>query len=206
MIANSEIDWTNFNSCLLIELLGEDGISRALGVAVRNDVLLTSTDLFQKSFFKLKVYSINGTTKKSLQFEVEYFDLHPEQNVIRIKLKEKLPLGTMIYPIMKDKHNFNGKFIRLGLQKNEARKPILIQSFMNSISLNTKHIELSEAQFNPQETGSGIFIIREGQIYLVGLLSLSEACKKKYTSKSPLVLGLNEWIESSWYNRSFQKV
>jgi hypothetical protein len=203
---NCEIDWTNFNSCHVIEVFGEDGITKGLGVAVRNDILLSSTDLFQKNVFKIKIYTIVGPTKKRIQLEVECFDLHPEHDVIRIKLKEKLPLGTMIYPIMKDKNNFKGKLIRLGFVKNEStRRLVLIQSFMNSISFNKKHIELSETQFNPHETGSGIFIIREGQIYLLGLLSLKRACKKTKTSKNPLMLGLSKWVDSSWYDRSFQR-
>jgi len=202
MTTNYVIDWKNFSSCLLIESLGEDGISTGLGVAVRDNVLLTSSELFQKNVLKINVYSLIGTTKKRLQFEVECFDLHPEQDVIRIKIKQKLPSEIVIYPIMKEKNSFKGKLFRLGFNKNEAKNtPVLIQSLMNSISLNKKQIELFESQINPREAGSGIFIVRDGQIYLLGLLSLKEVCKKTKISKNPLVLGLNEWIESSWLDR-----
>jgi len=207
MTLNYEIDWKNFSSCLVIESLGEGGITSGLGVAVRDNVLLTTSDLFQKNVIKINVYSLVGTTKKQLQFEVECFDLHPEQDVIRIKIKEKLPSDMMIYPIMKDRNNFKGKLFRLSLNKAEKKRtPMLIQSYVSSISMHKKSIELFESQLNPAEAGSGIFIVRDGQIYLLGLLSLKDSCKKKKISKNPLVLGLNEWIESSWHDRNLLRV
>jgi hypothetical protein len=207
MTLNYEIDWKNFSSCLVIESLGEGGITSGLGVAVRDNVLLTTSDLFQKNVIKINVYSLVGTTKKRLQFEVECFDLHPEQDVIRIKIKEKLPSDMMIYPIMKDRNNFNGKLFRLGLNKDEKKRtPMLIQTLVSSIDSHKKSIELFEKNLNPAEAGSGIFIVREGQIYLLGLLSLKDSCKKKKISKNPLVLGLNKWIESSWHDRNLLRV
>lgn len=203
MTTNYEIDWKNFSSCLLIETFGDDGGALGLGVAVRDNIILTTSDLLQKNVLKINVYSLTGKSKKRFQYEVDCFDLHPEQDVIRIKIKEKLPPDIMIYPIMKDRNNFKGKLFRLGFNGSEKKKtPVLIQSLIRSISLNKKHIELFESHLNPAEAGSGIFIVRGGQIYLLGLFSLKDSCRKNNISKNPLVLGLNEWIESSWFDRN----
>jgi|GEM_PF-3473289 hypothetical protein len=197
-----EIDWNNFNSSFLIETFNEEGPTIGLGVAVRKDTILTSIDQFEKAIYKLKVRSLFGINKKSENLEVEGFELHPENDLIKIKLREELPNDIKIYPIIKNKNKFDGKFIRIGCKKVKGQERLtLVSPGMKSIGLGMKYMELIERRIDPMETsGGGIYMISGGQINLIAISSMRGFSKESSSTINPMVLGIHDWIESPVHN------
>lgn len=169
-----DINWDNFNSCVLIESENESSQDWAAGVAIDRETIITTTDLLNNPIFKIFIHTLN-----SQRIEAESFELHPNLDLIKIKLKSPLPLQTTIYPLLKDHRKITGNLIQLSWKRNQV--PKIINHRINSISIDQKFLIFDEKHKKSMETGSGLFQISGGQINLIALKSHS-------AEKNPLII------------------
>lgn len=207
-LAQNDIDWNNFNSSLIIEVTRPTGVFTCTGVAIKDDVLLTAAHCLDGEVLKVRVFTQSSYNPRSKSLSVKHFELHPEYNqknsnykadLARIKLADKLPESTMIYPILKNESNFKGKLLRVGFgARSNSNIRTLITPQFKSLKNAEKVLELDDMYSYSGDSGGPIFIQREGQMYLVAIhstLSYGPAGKFSY---NPLVSGQRDWIFASW--------
>ena len=205
--AQNDIDWTNFNSSLVIEVTRPEGKFTCSGVAIKDDMVLTAAHCLEGKILKIRVFTQASYNPRSKSIEAKSFDLHPEYNkeksnykadLAKIKLSEKLPESTVIYPIMKN-DNIRGKILRVGFgaRSNNNIRTLITPQFKD-IKINEKVLELDDMYSYSGDSGGPIFIQRDGQMYLAAIHStLSYGPEGKF-SYNPLVSGQRDWIFASW--------
>lgn len=200
------IDWNNFNSSLVIEVTRPSGVYTCTGVAIKKDLILTAAHCLDGEILKVRVFNQATYDPTQKSWAVSNYQLHPEYNksssnykfdLARIKLADPLPKSTMIYPILKNQHDFKGKLIRLGYG---ARSSSNIRTLVTPVfkSIKEKILELDDMFSYSGDSGGPIFLQRDGQMYLVAIHStLSYGPRGKF-SYNPLVTPQKEWINASW--------
>ena len=206
--AQNDIDWNNFNSSLVIEVTRPEGKFTCSGVAIKDDMVLTAAHCLSGEILKIRVFTQATYNPRSKSIEGKSFDLHPEYNkdksnykadLAKIKLAEKLPESTMIFPILKNETNFKGKILRVGFgaRANSNIRTLITPQFKD-IKANEKVLELDDMYSYSGDSGGPIFIQRDGQMYLAAIHStLSYGPEGKF-SFNPLVSGQKDWIFASW--------
>lgn len=206
--AQNDIDWNNFNSSLVIEVTRPEGKFTCSGVAIKDDMVLTAAHCLSGEILKIRVFTQATYNPKSKSIEGKSFDLHPEYNkdksnykadLAKIKLAEKLPESTMIFPILKNESNFKGKILRVGFgaRANNNIRTLITPQFKD-IKVTEKVLELDDMYSYSGDSGGPIFIQRDGQMYLAAIHStLSYGPEGKF-SFNPLVSGQKDWIFASW--------
>ena len=203
-----DVDWTNFNSSLVIEVTRPEGKFTCSGVAIKDDMVLTAAHCLEGKILEIRVFN-QATYSPSAKFwKAEHFELHPEYNktssnfkadLARIKLADKLPASTTIYPILKNENNFKGKLLRVGYgsrYQNNVRT--LITPQFKALKTEDKVLELDDMYSYSGDSGGPIFIQRDGQMYLVAIHStLSYGPEGKF-SYNPLVSSRKDWIFANW--------
>src|SRR5205814_1180478 len=105
------IDWSNFNSSLIIEVTRSTGVFTSTGVAINSHTILTAAHCLEGEVLKIRVSNDSVYNKKGCFWEVQSYELHPDYNseksqyrcdLAKIKLKEALPSNTTFFPIMKN--------------------------------------------------------------------------------------------------------
>lgn len=200
------IDWSNFNSCLLIEVTRPTGIYTSSAVAINENTILTAAHCLEGEVLKVRVSNESKYDPKGNFFEVESFDLHPDYNpkksnykcdIAKIKLRKSLPKDTVFFPIIKETKKLDGNFLRLGYGarfKDNVRT--LITPMIKSLRLQEKVLELSDMFSYSGDSGGPIFMQSKGQMYLVALHStLSHGPEGKH-SFNPLLSQHKKWINS----------
>jgi V8-like Glu-specific endopeptidase len=209
MVMNVEtIDWSNFNSTLLIEVTRPEGTFTCTGVAIKNDVVLTAAHCLEGSILKIRVFNQPTYNPNAKAWTVQNFEIHPDYNkensnfksdIARIKLNEELPADTVIYPILKKKNDLHGKILRLGYgARSQSNIRTLITPEFKSLRNQESVLELNDMYSFSGDSGGPIFIQRDGQMYLVAIHStLSHGPEGKF-SFNPLLSTQREWINASW--------
>lgn len=203
-----KVDWTNFNSSLVIEVTRPEGKFTCSGVAIKKDVVLTAAHCLEGKILKIKVFNSASYNPNAKSWQAKTYEIHPEYNkeksnfkadLARIKLASELPESTMIYPIIKNENNFKGKLLRVGYgARTESNIRTLITPQFKAIQPESNVLELDDMYSYSGDSGGPIFIQRDGQIYLVAIHStLSYGPQGKF-SYNPLVSSQKEWINASW--------
>lgn len=202
------IDWQNFNSSLVIEVTRPEGKFTCSGVAIKDDVVLTAAHCLEGKILSVKVFNQANYNPRSKSWKASHFELHPDYNkeksnfkadLARIKLSEKLPESTMIYPILKQNKNLQGQFLRLGYgSRSNANIRTLITPQFRSLKSGEDVLELDDMYSFSGDSGGPVFIQRDGQMYLAAIHStLSYGPEGKF-SYNPLLANQKEWIYASW--------
>jgi V8-like Glu-specific endopeptidase len=202
------VDWSNFNSSLVIEVTRPEGKFTCSGVAIKDDMVLTAAHCLEGKILKVRVFNQAAYDPTAKSWNVEHFELHPEYNksesnfkadLARIKLAEKLPSSTTIFPILKNEKNFQGKLLRVGYgARSSANIRTLITPLFKSLKNEDKVLELDDMYSYSGDSGGPIFIQRDGQMYLAAIHStLSYGPEGKF-SYNPLVSSQRDWIFATW--------
>ncbi len=201
---STDIDWSNFNSSVVIEVTRPSGKFTCSGVAISPQIILTAAHCLDGDIKEVKVFN-EATYHPSLNhFEVANFELHPEYDknksnyqadIARIQLKDKLPESTNFFPIIKKTTNINGQFIRLGFgERNQANTRTMITPLLKQVNPLQNVLELNDMYSYSGDSGGPIFMQQDGQMYLVAIHStLSYGPEGKY-SYNPLIASSTSWI------------
>jgi V8-like Glu-specific endopeptidase len=200
------IDWNNFNSSLLIEVTRPNGVFTCTGVAISKNTVLTAAHCLEGEILKIRISNEAAYNKDGFFFEVETFDLHPEydrknsnykSDLAKIKLKDELPKGTKIYPIIKKDHELGGNIIRLGFGArglNNVRT--LVTPEVRQIRSLEKVLELNDMYSYSGDSGGPVFMQHNGQLYLVAIHSTLSFGPEGKHSFNPLLSSHREWLAS----------
>lgn len=200
------IDWNNFNSSLLIEVTRPTGVFTCSGVAIDENTVLTAAHCLEGEILKVRVSMSPTYNPKEKFLQIENFDLHPEydsqksnfkSDLAKIKLKSKLPKGTIFYPIIKKDSDLNGKILRLGFGARGADNiRTLVTPELKNIHKHEKILELNDMYSYSGDSGGPVFMQKNGQMYLVAIHSTLSFGPEGKHSFNPLLSTHREWIAS----------
>lgn len=203
---NTQIDWNNFNSSLLIEVTRPSGVFTCTGVAINKNTILTAAHCLEGEILKVRISTDAAYDKKGSFLEVESFDLHPEYNrensnyrcdLAKIKIKGELPKGTKFYPIIKKDNELNGKILRLGFgARGEKNIRTLVTPELREVRKLEKVLELNDTYSYSGDSGGPVFMQNNGQMYLVAIHSTLSFGPEGKHSFNPLLSSHREWIAS----------
>lgn len=199
-----DIDWSNFNSTVVIEVTRPEGIFTSSGVAINRNTILTAAHSLEGTVLKVRV-SPAGTYNRNGKFILgESYEIHPEYNsaesnyncdLAKINLASPLPEETNYYSVMKNDRNISGNFVRIGYgARNEVNTRTMITPVFKNVSEPTKTLELHDMYSFSGDSGGPIFLQQKGQLYLVAIHStLSYGPEGKY-SFNPMLAAHRDWI------------
>jgi V8-like Glu-specific endopeptidase len=200
----SNIDWSNFNSSLLIEVTRDTGVFTSSAVAINEDTILTAAHCLEGKVLKVRVFNSACYDPKKRGYSVKSFELHPDydaeksnyrNDIAKIKLRHKLPADTNFFPIMK-KDNIDGKIVRLGFgARSDKNIRTMITPEFKKVRTHENVLELNDTYSYSGDSGGPVFLQQKGQMYLVAIHStLSFGPDGKY-SFNPLLSQHRDWIE-----------
>lgn len=200
------IDWSNFNSSLLIEVTRPTGTFTCTGVAINRNTILTAAHCLEGEILKVRVsnestYDVNGKF-----WEIESFELHPEydsktsnyrSDLAKIKLSGSLPKETKCFPIIKKDSILTGKMMRLGFGARGLQNiRTMVTPELKSIRSHEKILELNDMYSYSGDSGGPIFLQNQGQMYLVAIHSTLSFGPEGKHSFNPLLSSHREWIHA----------
>lgn len=203
-----EIDWTNLNSSLVMEVTRPEGKFTCSAVAIKDDVVLTAAHCLEGSILNIRVFNQSTYNPSDKSYKTESFEIHPDYNkdisnfkfdLARVKLAEKLPTNTIFYPILKNTRSLQGKFYRVGFgERFGTNTRTLITPELKSVETQMTVLELNDKYSYSGDSGGPIFIQNGGQMYLVAIHStLSYGPQGKF-SLNPMLSSQRDWISSAW--------
>lgn len=201
---NTSIDWSNFNSTLLIEVTRPEGVFTSSGVAINSQTVLTAAHCLEGEVLKVRVSRDMTYSQEGNFFEVASFEIHPDYDnsqsnfkfdLAKIKLKNHLPADTNFFPILKKEKDLIGKIMRLGFgARSDKNTRTLITPVFKEVHSLEKVLELNDTYSFAGDSGGPVFIQNNGQMYLVAIHStLSHGPEGKF-SFNPLVSPHRDWI------------
>lgn len=201
------IDWSNFNSSLLIEVTRSTGVFTCSGVAISESTILTAAHCLEGDVQKVRVFTQATYNPKAKFIKVKSFELHPEYDrdksnyrcdLAKIRLEGKLPADTNFYPIIKRDNTLEGKILRLGFgARSEMNTRTLITPVLKKLRKTEKVLELDDTYSYSGDSGGPVFLQKGAQLYLVAIHStLSFGPEGKY-SFNPLLSTHKNWIEAA---------
>jgi V8-like Glu-specific endopeptidase len=203
---NTQIDWKNFNSSLLIEVTRPTGVFTCSGVAINKNTILTAAHCLEGEILKVRISTESAYDQNGKFLEAESFELHPEYDrnssnyqcdLAKIKLKAELPKGTKFYPIIKKEKELNGKILRLGFgARAEKNIRTLVTPEVREIRKLEKVLELNDVYSYSGDSGGPVFMQDNGQMYLVAIHSTLSFGPEGKHSFNPLLSSHREWIAS----------
>lgn len=204
--ATLPIDWSNFNSSLVIEVTRPNGVFTCTGVAVKSDTVLTAAHCLAGDILKIRVSNESRYNPKGRFWDVKSFELHPDYNaeksnyrcdLAKIKLKKELPENTIFFPIIKKTtKDMDGKILRLGFggRSNKSIRTLVTPEF-KQVRSHENVLELHDTYSYSGDSGGPVFLQKNGQMYLVAIHStLSFGPEGKY-SFNPILSSHRNWIE-----------
>lgn len=200
------IDWTNFNSSLLIEVTRPNGVFTCTGVAINKNTLLTAAHCLEGEILKVRVSLDMSYDPKGKFLQVENFDLHPEydkeksnyqSDLAKLKLKADLPSEIKIFPIIKKDHLIDGKILRLGFgARSNKNVRTLVQPVVKELRKLENVLELNDTFSYSGDSGGPVFLQNQGQMYLIAIHSTLSYGPEGKHSFNPLLSSHREWLAS----------
>ncbi len=200
----TNIDWSNFNSTVVIEVTRPEGVFTSSGVAINRDTILTAAHCLDGEILKVRV-STAGTYSKNGKFiGVKTYEIHAEYepelskynfDLAKIKLSSSLPEGTNFYSVMKNDRDLTGNFVRIGYgARFDKNIRTMITPVFKQVQDPQKVLELHDMYSYSGDSGGPVFLQQKGQMYLVAIHStLSYGPEGKY-SFNPLLAAHRTWI------------
>jgi V8-like Glu-specific endopeptidase len=202
LTASLPIDWSNFNSSLVIEVTRPTGVSTYTGVAINPETVLTAAHCLDGDVLKVRVSIDSAYSKKSKFLPVEEFELHPQHmkhgsDLAKIKLKTKLPNNICYFPIIKHGSPLNGQILRLGFgERSNKNVRTLVTPYIKHLRHFENMLELNDTYSYSGDTGGPVFMQKNGQMYLVAIHSRQSSGPEGKYSFNPLVSSHRSWIEN----------
>ena len=199
-----DIDWSNFNSTVVIEVTRPEGVFTSTGVAIDKNTILTAAHCLQGEVLKVRVSPAATYSPKGKFIAGKSYELHPEYNqaesnyncdLAKITLATSLPVDTNFYSVIKNDRNISGNFVRIGYgARNESNARTMITPVYKNVSEPTKTLELHDMYSYSGDSGGPIFLQQNGQLFLVAIHStLSYGPEGKY-SFNPMLAAHRNWI------------
>lgn len=200
----TNIDWSNFNSTVVIEVTRPEGVFTSSGVAINRDTILTAAHCLDGEILKVRV-STAGTYSKNGKFiGVKTYEIHAEYepelskynfDLAKIKLSSSLPEGTNFYSVIKNDRDLTGNFVRIGYgARFDKNIRTMITPVFKQLQDPQKVLELHDMYSYSGDSGGPVFLQQKGQMYLVAIHStLSYGPEGKY-SFNPLLAAHRTWI------------
>lgn len=200
------IDWSNFNSSLIIEVTRPTGVFTSTGVAINEDTVLTAAHCLEGEVLKVRISNAGSYDPQGKFWGIKSFEIHPEYNVefsnyrsdiAKIKLKGKLPKDTMFFPIIKKDSDLSGKILRLGFgaRDNKNLRTLITPAF-KAVRTHEKVLELSDTYSYSGDSGGPVFLQKGAQMYLVAIHSTLSFGPEGKHSFNPLLSSHRNWLEA----------
>lgn len=200
------IDWSNFNSSLLIEVTRPTGTFTCTGVAINKNTILTAAHCLEGEILKVRISNEASYNVSGKFFEIESFELHPEydshesnfrSDIAKIKLKNDLPADTKFFPIIKKDSNLSGKIMRLGFGARGTQNiRTMVTPELRNVRPHEKILELNDMYSYSGDSGGPIFMQNNGQMYLIAIHSTLSFGPEGKHSFNPLLSSHREWIHA----------
>lgn len=198
------IDWSNFNSTVVIEVTRPEGVFTSSGVAINKDTILTAAHCLQGEVIKVRVSASATYNAKGKFILGKSYEIHPEYHsadskyhcdLAKIRLASSLPEGTNYYSVMKNDRNISGNFVRIGFgARNEINARTLVKPIFKNVSAPTKTLELHDMYSFSGDSGGPVFLQQNGQVYLVAIHSTLSSGPEGKFSFNPLLAAHRGWI------------
>lgn len=201
------IDWSNFESTVVIEVTRPSGKYTCSGVAIKNNIILTAAHCLEGEILETRVFNQASYDPNAKSFKVSGFQIHPRYNkkksnyhsdLAKIRLSEPLPDTTKFFPIIKKTTALKGKIVRLGFgARTTANIRTLIQPEFKALNPKEDVLELHDMYSYSGDSGGPIFLQNDGQMYLIAIHStLSYGPEGKF-SFNPLISEHRDWAFAS---------
>ena len=201
----NNLDWSNFNSSLVIEVTRPNGVFTCSGVAVNEDTVLTAAHCLEGIILKVRVFTDSCyNPKSSNNFDVKNFELHPDYDsassnyrcdIAKIKLSEKLPEEINFMPIIKNDLKLSGQITRLGFgARADKNIRTMITPEFKTLRTMEKTLELNDTYSYSGDSGGPVFVQFQGQMFLVAIHSTLSFGPEGKHSFNPLLSSHKAWI------------
>lgn len=200
------IDWSNFNSTVVIEVTRPEGVFTSTGVAISRDTILTAAHCLDGEILRVRVSPSTTYNPRGKFIAAKTYELHPEyepaesnykNDLAKIRLANALPEGTNYYSVMKNDRDLTGNFVRIGYgARNEKNVRTMITPVFKDVHDPQRVLELHDMYSYSGDSGGPVFLQQKGQLYLVAIHStLSYGPEGKF-SYNPLLAAHRDWIYS----------
>lgn len=200
------IDWSNFNSSLIIEVTRPTGVFTCSGVAINSTTVLTAAHCLEGEILHVRVSHESSYDPKGKFLQVDTFELHPDydskksnykSDIARIQLVDELPENTCIFPIIKREGDLSGKILRLGFgaRSTQNLRTLVTPEFKAHRKIENV-LELNDMFSYSGDSGGPVFLQQQGQMYLIAIHSTLSFGPEGKHSFNPLLSKHKQWIES----------